>query len=88
MGHLAWLIENYRENHGKYPMSLSVLKSESEPDIQNIINEILESSNRSNLTFEYQPQTNGFVITIKGIDSWRPKENALRKEYKIGEALK
>jgi peptidoglycan hydrolase CwlO-like protein len=86
--HLAWSVEEYREDHGKYPTSLSELASNSDANVKDVLDQELQTLSNFKLKLEYQPRTNGFTISVSGIDSWRPGQDTLRKEYKIGEALK
>jgi hypothetical protein len=83
---LGICLETYRDDHGKYPSSLTELVSESDPERKNHINRVLHDSFHD--TYEYQPLKNGFVITVTGPNSWFIKWDRIEKKYKIGEALK
>jgi len=86
--HLAWLVEASRDDHGQYPASLPELASNSDARVKDVLNQLLQEVSSFKLKLGYQPETNGFAISISGIDTWRPRQDTLRKEYKIGEALK
>jgi len=85
IGHLALWIELYRADHHSYPSSLGVLSAGGSIG-SNEIQEILHD--RFYDKYEYQPQTNGFVITATGEGLLFYNRDVITKEYKIGEALK
>jgi hypothetical protein len=84
---LAAHLEIYRADHQAYPASLPELISGSDADSQRIISKELKPIDELGLTLTYQPGTNGFELSVTGVDSWHPKNDIIVKTYKIGEAL-
>lgn len=89
MPHIAWaVVEKYREDNNVYPKSIEELTAKSDGDVKKLLKEDLQIWFKMGLKLDYELRTNGFSMTVPGIDSWRREQNTLRKEYKIGEALK
>jgi hypothetical protein len=86
INHLAVFIEGYRDEHGKYPSSIAEMMTAVKAEDKTYLNEILQDQFHSK--YEYQPLTNGFVISVETPSSWLIKYDKIEKRYKIGEALK
>lgn len=85
--HLAAAIEMYRADHGSYPSSLEELLEGTTAEVRDYIdrNRILNDKWRDN--YKYQPQTNGFVITVTAQTGWFLKGKRTERSYRRGEAL-
>jgi hypothetical protein len=83
ISHLAIFIEIYRDNHNRYPSSFEQLLEGSSSKVK--INQILHDGFVDK--YEYQPLTNGFVITVSGPSSMLYKWPRIGKTYKVGEAI-
>jgi hypothetical protein len=83
---LAVFIEVYRDNYGSYPSSLEEMVRKAKTDNQAYLNEKLHDQFHNK--YEYQPSTNGFVITVTTPNSWFVKYDKIEKRYSLGEALK
>jgi hypothetical protein len=63
VNHLANFIEAYRDKCGHYPSSIAEMVTATKSDDQVYLNEILHDQFYSQ--YNYQPLTNGFVITVE-----------------------
>jgi type II secretory pathway pseudopilin PulG len=83
---LAMFIEVYREEHGKYPSSISNLLDGVDPPGKNFVPPLLDG--RSHGTYAYRCSTNAFVITVQRPARWLMKGETMERKYAVGEALK
>jgi hypothetical protein len=82
---LAKYIEKYREDKGEYPTSLTGLVSGSgsreKDEIKQILNDYFKDQ------YDYQPETNGFIIVVSKPNMWFIKHEQFERKYNIGEAF-
>ena len=86
VSHLANFIEDYRDEHGHYPSSIANVGTSAKVDDQAYLSQILHDQFHNK--YDYQPLTNGFLITVTTPSSWFIKYDKIEKRYGIGEALK
>jgi hypothetical protein len=84
---LAVIIEEYKQEHHEYPKTLSELISDPDINAKDVLNQKLQILSNFKLNLEYQSQTNGFTISVTGIDSWRPSLNKIQQEFRAEETL-
>jgi hypothetical protein len=85
--YLAEGIERHRHEHDTYPSSLQELFAASDPEWSNYMHQRVLNDQFHN-KYEYQLQTNGFVIRVIRPSRWFMKGETLEKRYEVGEALK
>jgi hypothetical protein len=83
---LAVYIELFRQDTGKYPVSLDELSEKVEIQGKSQIRKVL--NDQWNDHYEYQPRMDGFVIVAVMPRGWFVKKEQFERKYKIGEALK
>ena len=94
IGHLAVRLDYFREENGRYPASLVELasgldamglmvngeKGDQLADMKNLAN--------GGMHFDYQTETNGFVLIVTGIDSPGAKWDKIERRSQAGEAFR
>ena len=83
---LATFIELFKQDNGRYPVSLKELSGKLENQSKGQIEKIL--NDQWNDHYEYQPGINGFTIVAVMPSGWLVKKEQFERKYKIGEALK
>jgi len=80
-------IQRHRNEHDAYPSSLHELFAGSDKEWTDYMQQrVLNDQFHDN--YEYQLQTNGFVIRVIRPSRWFMKGETLEKRYEVGEALK
>ncbi|MEJ0088732.1 MAG: type II secretion system protein GspG [Limisphaerales bacterium] len=76
---LALALRIYSADHGKYPPSLEKLSMQSDNQTRSSIDQILHDPQNHN--YDYQPKTNGFVVTVTSPDRWFGKGDHYLVEF-------
>lgn len=94
IGRLAVSLDFFREENGRYPASLAELVSELDAMAFMVngekVDQLADMKNLANggMQFDYQTDTNGFVLIVTGIDSPGAKWDKIEKRYQAGEAIR
>jgi hypothetical protein len=75
---IYFIIMNYKEEHGKYPVALNEIVESSISTNQNAL-QIIQGNFNPN--YSYQSKTNGFVFTATSSGSWLTEKTKYIVEY-------